>query len=58
MDFNSSQITFVHAKLLLAFNYISIKTIANIIPHNVYVSSQMYEILWALSPNNLASNSS
>ena len=53
MIFSSSQIT-----LVLAFNYISMKTIANIFPHIIYVSSQMYGIVLALLPNNLASNSS
>ena len=58
MIFRSSQITLVHGKLSPVFNHISIKIITNIFPHIFfYVISQMYKILWALSPKKLASNS-
>jgi hypothetical protein len=40
---SSSQITLVHGKLSHAFNYTLIKTIANVFPHIVYVSSHMYD---------------
>ena len=48
----------MHVQLSQAFNYVLIKTITNIFPHIGFLSNQMYEKIWALSSNNLASKSS